>query len=138
MSAHRRGAPTPGQPGDGTAAPVEAREISGATTGLVLAYVTAQAGEAGVEEVVRRAGIPFTAAELSRPSTWVSHDSQIRLMAAATEVLGDPRAMFEVGAESLGSGMTAGVVLLVRALGSPRQVLTRLLVDFTQRPPAAV
>ncbi len=126
MSGHRRETPTPDRPGDGGPAHAEARETSGATTGLVLGFVAEHAGGAAVEEVLRRAGVPFTAAELSRPSTWTSYDTRIRLFTAATEVLGDPGVMFRVGAESLRTGMTASVVVLVRAMGSPRQVFARL------------
>ncbi|MGY1733388.1 diguanylate cyclase domain-containing protein [Geodermatophilus sp. SYSU D01045] len=113
-------------PADGTVPPVEARETSGATTGLVLAFVRQQAGDEAVEEVLRRAGVPFTAAELSRPATWTSYDTRIRLFAAATEVLGDPGAMYRLGAESLRTGMNPSLVVLVRAMGSPRQVFARL------------
>jgi diguanylate cyclase (GGDEF)-like protein len=104
----------------------EARETSGATTGLLLAFVRQHAGEAAVEEVLRRAGVPFTAAELAEPSTWTSYDTRIRLFTAATDVLGDPGVMYRVGAESLRTGLNASVVVLVRALGSPRQVYARL------------
>jgi diguanylate cyclase (GGDEF)-like protein len=109
-----------------TAGPAEARETSGATTGLVLEYVRQHAGEAAVEETLRRAGITFTAHDLSLPSHWVSYDTRIRLFTAATEVLGDPRTMFRVGREALSHGMNPGLVLLVRAIGSPRQVYRQL------------
>ncbi|MGY1699548.1 diguanylate cyclase domain-containing protein [Geodermatophilus sp. SYSU D00766] len=126
MTAGRRGGPSPSRPGDDDAAPVEAHETSGATTGLVLAFVREHAGEAAVQEVLRRAGVPFTAEELAEPATWTSYATRIRLFTAATEVLGDPGAMFRVGAESLRTGMNPSVVVLVRAMGSPRQVYARL------------
>ncbi|MGY1710019.1 diguanylate cyclase domain-containing protein [Geodermatophilus sp. SYSU D00758] len=106
--------------------PAEPRETSGATTGLVLGYVRQQAGDAAVAEVLRRAGTPYTAEELSHPSSWTSYDTRIRLFAAATEVLGDPDTMFRVGREALSFGMNPALVLVVRAMGSPRQVFRRL------------
>ena len=106
--------------------PAEARETSGATTGLVLGFVRQQAGEAAVEETLRRAGVPVSARELSLPSHWVSYDTRIRLFAAATEVLDDPATMFRVGREALANGMPPGLVLLIRAIGSPRQVYRQL------------
>ncbi|MGY1830601.1 diguanylate cyclase domain-containing protein [Geodermatophilus sp. SYSU D01180] len=121
-------------PADGTVPPAEARETSGATTGLVLAFVRQHAGDEAVEEVLRRADVPFTAAELSRPATWTSYDTRIRLFTAATEVLGDPGAMYRIGAESLRTGMNPSLVVLVRAMGSPRQVFARLpraVANFT-------
>ncbi|MGY1781567.1 diguanylate cyclase domain-containing protein [Geodermatophilus sp. SYSU D01036] len=121
-------------PADGAVPPVEARETSGATTGLVLASVRQHGGDEAVEAVLRRAGVPFTAAELSRPATWTSYDTRIRLFTAATEVLGDPGAMYRIGAESLRTGMNPSLVVLVRAMGSPRQVFARLpraVANFT-------
>ncbi|WP_106281086.1 diguanylate cyclase domain-containing protein [Geodermatophilus tzadiensis] len=117
--------PGPGRP-EPAAATAEARETSGATTGLVLTFVRQELGEDAVQEVLRRAQVPFTAEELTQPSTWTSYDTRIRLFTAATEVLGDPTAMFRMGAESLRTGMAPAVVVLVRAMGSPRQVFQRL------------
>jgi diguanylate cyclase (GGDEF)-like protein len=104
----------------------EARETSGATTGLLLNYVRRQAGDDAVAEVLRRSGVPHTAAQLALPSQWTSYDTRIRLFAAATEVLGDPQTMFRVGREALGLGLAPAIVLLVRAMGSPRQVYRQL------------
>src|SRR3712207_6359865 len=112
----------------------EARETSGATTGLLLSYVRQQGGDDAVVEVLRRAGVPPTAAELELPSNWISYDTRIKLFAAATEVLGDPKTMFRIGSEALGLGLTPALVLLVRAMGSPRQVyrqLPRAVAKFT-------
>jgi diguanylate cyclase (GGDEF)-like protein len=106
--------------------PAEPRETSGATTGLVLSFVRQQAGERAVEETLRRAGIPFSARDLSLPSHWVSYDTRIRLFAAATDVLGDPATMFRVGREALLNGLPPGLVLLLRTIGSPRQVYRQL------------
>ncbi|MFW3172221.1 diguanylate cyclase domain-containing protein [Geodermatophilus sp. CPCC 206100] len=106
--------------------PAEPRETSGATTSLVLGYVRAQAGDAAVEDVLRRAGVPCTAEELSRASSWTSYDTRIRLFTAATEVLGDPDAMFRVGRAALSHCMHPALVLLVRAMGSPRHVFRQL------------
>jgi hypothetical protein len=104
----------------------EPRETSGATTGLLVSFVRREAGDEAVAEVLRRAGVPFTAEELSRPQTWTGYDTRIRLFAAATEVLGDPRTMFRVGRESLASGLNPSMFTLIRAIGSPRQVYRQL------------
>jgi diguanylate cyclase (GGDEF)-like protein len=102
------------------------RETSGATTALLLTYVRERAGQEAVDEVLRRADVPDSAEELLHPTHWSSYDTRIRLFAAATEVLGDPATMFNVGAEALTSGINPALVLLVRALGSPRQVFRQL------------
>jgi diguanylate cyclase (GGDEF)-like protein len=104
----------------------EARETSGATTGGLLRYVRAQAGDPAVAEVIRRAGVPAEPAELDDQSRWWSYDTRIRLFAAATEVLGDPDTMFKVGAAALHSGLAHSLVLVLRAMGTPRQVIRAL------------
>jgi diguanylate cyclase (GGDEF)-like protein len=110
-----------------TAVPgAEARETSGATTGGLIRYVRAQAGDEAVAQVLTLAGVPYTAAELDDQSRWWSYDTRIRLFVAATEVLDDPQTMFKVGASALHSGLAHALVLLLRAMGSPRQVFTRL------------
>ena len=105
---------------------VEARETSGATTGGLLRYVRAQAGDDAVERVLERAGVLHTAAELEDQSLWWSYETRIRLFTAATEVLEDPQAMFKVGAAALQSGLAHALVILLRAMGTPRQVFRTL------------
>jgi diguanylate cyclase (GGDEF)-like protein len=105
---------------------MEPRETSGGTTALVMSYVREHGGEAAVAETLRRAAVPFSAEELARPDHWVGYDTRIRLFEAATEVLGDPETMWRVGTGALASGLGPGLVLLIRAIGSPRQVYRKL------------
>src|SRR3569833_396516 len=107
-------------------APVEPRETSGATTALVLSYVREHGGEAAAAETLRRAAVPYSAEDLGRPDHWVGYDTRVRLFKAATEVLGDPDTMWRVGSEALANGLNPGLVLLIRAIGSPRQVYRQL------------
>ena len=104
----------------------EARETSGATTGGLLRYVRAHGGDDAVAQVLALTGLPYTAEELDDQSRWWSYDTRIRLFAAATEVLGDPGTMFKVGSAALRSGLAHSMVLLLRALGTPRQVIRQL------------
>ena len=107
-------------------APVEAPETSGATTGGLLRYVRRIGGDEAVAEVLARAGTAATAAELDDQSRWWSYETRIRLFAAATEVLRDPRTMYEVGAAALQTGLAHSLVILLRTMGSPRQVFGKL------------
>jgi diguanylate cyclase (GGDEF)-like protein len=104
----------------------EARETSGAVTSSLLRYVRAQGGEDAVREVVRRAGLPHDAEELENPSRWWSYETRRRLYTAATEVLGDPATMFHVGRSAVANGLTPSLILVLRAVGSPRQVYRRV------------
>ena len=112
-------------PMSGTAAATP-RETSSATTAGVLRYLSEHGGEAAVAETLRRAGVAESVEALSAPAHWTSYDTRIRLFAAATEVLGDPRTMFEVGASALRSGLSPSLVLVIRSMGSPRQVFHKL------------
>ena len=109
-----------------TAPAGEARETSGATTGGLLRYVRTTAGEDAVARVLERAGVPYTVEQLDDQSRWWSYDTRIRLFAAATDVLDDPTLMFKVGAAALHSGLANSMVILLRAMGSPRQVFRQL------------
>jgi diguanylate cyclase (GGDEF)-like protein len=104
----------------------EARETSGATTGGLLRYVRSVAGDDAVAQVLERSGVPWTAEQLEDQSLWWSYDTRIRLFEAATEVVGDPRLMFRVGAAALQTGLAHSIVLLLRAMGTPRQVIRQL------------
>jgi len=104
----------------------EPRETSGATTSLLLTYVRERAGQRAMEETVRRAGVPHAVEDLLLPAHWCSYDTRIKLFAAATEVLDDPETMHQVGAEAMTNGLNPALVLVVRALGSPRQVFRQL------------
>lgn len=112
----------------------ERRETSGATTLLLLAHVKERGGSAAVEEVVRRAEVPQTAAELRDPSCWIDYDARIRLFTAATEVLADPTTMQQVGAAAVTQGAHNSLLLVMRRLGSPRaafRAVTRAVPRFT-------
>ena len=102
------------------------RETSSATTAGVLRYVRAHGGDTAVAETLSRAGVTSTFEEVTDPAHWTSYDERIRLFTAATDVLQDPATMFQVGATALVSGVSPSLVLLIRAMGSPRQVFRRL------------
>jgi diguanylate cyclase (GGDEF)-like protein len=104
----------------------EARETSGVTTGGLLRFVRTTAGEEAVDRVLAVTGLPYTAEQLEDQSLWWSYDTRIRLFQAATEVLDDPRLMFRVGAAALQSGLAHSLVILLRAMGTPRQVFRQL------------
>jgi diguanylate cyclase (GGDEF)-like protein len=108
------------------ALPSEARETSGATTGVLLRYVRTIGGDDAVGRVLDRAGVPYSAEQLEDQALWWSYATRIRLFEAATEVVGDPRLMFRVGAAALDSGLAHSIVILLRAMGTPRQVFRQL------------
>ncbi|MGY2064249.1 diguanylate cyclase domain-containing protein [Blastococcus sp. SYSU DS0619] len=114
--------------GDGATAdpPAEARETPGITMAGVLAYVRRTAGDHAVAAVLDRAGLTAVGDQFGEQGRWWSYDARIRLFAAATEVLGHPDTMFHIGADAMRRGGAPSLVLVLRALGSPRQVFRRL------------
>ena len=114
--------------------PAEARETSGATTGGLLRYVRSVAGDEAVDRILDVAGLPYTAEQLEDQAIWWSYETRIRLFTAATEVVGDPMLMFRVGAAALQTGLAHSLVILLRAMGTPRQVfrgLPRAVAKFS-------
>ena len=104
----------------------EARETASSTTGLVVAYTRAHRGEAALSTLLAAADVPFTVEELCDPSRWFSYDTRIRLFEAAVETFDDPHVTYDMGASALQHGLPAGLVLLVRAVGSPRRAYAQL------------
>ncbi len=98
----------------------EPRETSGAVTSSLLRYVRAQGGEDAVTEVLRRADVRHDVAELEDQSRWWGYETRRRLYAAATEVLDDQATLFKVGCAAVANGLAPSLVLVVRAVGSPR------------------
>ena len=112
----------------------DARETAGSTTSLVVGYVRERLGDDGVAELLRRARIQRPVAELEDHSSWSSYAERIRLFQAATDLTGEPDAMFEVGASALRQSINPSLVLLLRAMGSPRTIfkqLARAVPKFT-------
>ncbi len=104
----------------------EARETSGVTTGLLVRYLRAEGGERAVARTLALAQVDLSAHELERTTSRVDHRTVIRLFEAATEVMGDPRTMYRVGASALAQGGHHPVVRLMRAAGSPRRVMQQM------------
>jgi diguanylate cyclase (GGDEF)-like protein len=102
------------------------RETSSATTGLLVRFVEQQAGPDAVAALLERAELSWTAEELCDESRWFSYEDRIRLFGAMVEVLDDPDAPFHLGASATQNGLNPSLVLLLRGLGSPRQVFRQL------------
>ncbi len=96
------------------------------TTRLILSYVEERGGEGALDALLRLADVPESRAELQDETRWVSYTTRIRLFEAAVEVLRDPNCPFTMGATALRDGLNHSVVLVLRALGSPRQVYRQL------------
>lgn len=102
------------------------RQTGGVTTRLILSYVRARGGEGAVSDVLRLAGEERPATELEDERTWSTYDQKIALFEAAAGVLGDPQIARHVGESVLEQRVGTSLKILLRALGSPGQVLRNI------------
>src|SRR5689334_5345113 len=100
--------------------------MSGSVIWNVLNVVRRGAGDEGVARMLEAAAIGRTEQELDDDSAWISFDEARALLDAATDVLGDPHALRQVGAAIARRDMTSEVVELLRGLGSPGEVLRHI------------
>jgi diguanylate cyclase (GGDEF)-like protein/putative nucleotidyltransferase with HDIG domain len=98
---------------------LEARETSGMTSKLVLAYAEKQDGPEAVEQILRRCGLEGREDELRDEGSWFSFAAKIRLFEAAAEVLDDPHVMRRVGESALDLSVGEGLKAALRSLGTP-------------------
>lgn len=99
------------------------RETAGVTTRLILTYVRRDAGEPGVDAVLKLSGLSHRREQLEDERSWSSYDDKIALLRAAGEVLDDPRIARHIGESLLDEQVGTGLRLLIGSLGSPQQVL---------------
>jgi len=109
-----------------------ARETAGITTRLIVHHVRARRGEPGVAELLLRSGVSHSAEALEDESRWTSYDTKIALFEAAVKVLDDPQAARHIGETVLALRVGLPLKLLLRALGSPGQVLRNIARTATR------
>ena len=102
------------------------RETSGATTALIIRYVRAHLGEAGVKRVLDIAGVDRSVAELEDESGWFSYDQKVALFDAAAHVLDDPDVARHIGSTVLEHRVGLTLKVLLKMLGTPGQVLRNI------------
>jgi hypothetical protein len=101
----------------------DGRETSGVTTRVVVQYVRQHGGDRAVEAMLEQAGETRGFDELLDEHGWSSYEQKIRLFEAAEALLGDPDAVRRIGQSMLRSRIALPLLVLLRALGSPEQVL---------------
>jgi diguanylate cyclase (GGDEF)-like protein len=127
------------------------RETAGLTMRLIIGYVRNARGEAGVEELLRRAGETRPLAVLENERVWSSYEAKIALMRAAGEVTGEPDVGRRIGSYVLDSSVGPSLRLVFAMFGSPTALLrhiphanakfatmTQIQADVTSRTSAVV
>ena len=99
------------------------RDTSGVTTRVVVLYVRQHGGDQAVTAMLEHAGETRSVEDLLDEHGWSSYEQKIRLFRAAVAVLGDPGAVRRIGQFMLRSRIALPLLVLLRTLGSPEQVL---------------
>jgi diguanylate cyclase (GGDEF)-like protein len=102
-----------------------ADQVASATLALVN-YVLRCGGEDALARVLELAGETRPMSVLEDSGAWTSGRQATKLLAAAGEVLDDPEIGFHVGQEQSNRTYGAAIGNLVRAMGSPEEVLRNI------------
>src|SRR3954454_22780726 len=115
------------------AAPAPAQgQISGSMSSVLLRRVRAERGDAAVQEILERSGVPYSAQHLDDPANWIWHREAIALFEAAVAVTGDDALPQRIGEDALRQHAGPPVATLLRGLGSPQAVYEQLAVGVTK------
>src|SRR6476469_4043970 len=98
----------------------QAREASGVTSALLLAYLDRVGAPNAVADVLRACGLSDCEAELRDESCWFSWETKIALLEATADVLDDPDFLVEMAAMALDMKVAGGLKVALRTLGSPQ------------------
>jgi diguanylate cyclase (GGDEF)-like protein/putative nucleotidyltransferase with HDIG domain len=110
----------------------QARETSGVTSALLLAYLDRMGGPPAVAEVLGRCGLAGCEAELRDENCWFSWHTKISLFEATADVLDNPGFLVEMATLSLDLKVAGGLKVALRTLGSP-QLVYRSIVRANAR-----
>ncbi|HEY2636180.1 MAG TPA: hypothetical protein VGI54_02230, partial [Solirubrobacteraceae bacterium] len=106
----------------------EGNDFCCSLSAVALARVRRIAGDEGIARVLELAGSARSAAYLADIGNWISYDEMVALWQAGATVAGDPDFSRHVGEDTvaeLGGSSTSAVL---RALGSPDQLLRKVAV----------
>ena len=95
------------------------RDVPGAVTSVLVRYVRALAGDAGVLRMLALAGEFRSGAALEESDTFSTHEQMVTLFHAAAQVTGDGAVGLHVGEEMIRQYQGTEVEERFRALGSP-------------------
>src|SRR5581483_4051991 len=100
----------------------QARETSGVTSVLLLAYLDHVGGASAISEVLARCGLSQCEEELRDENSWFSWQTKIDLFEATADVLGKPDFLEEMAELALDVNVGGAVRIALRTLGSPQLV----------------
>jgi diguanylate cyclase (GGDEF)-like protein len=107
-------------------------QIACSMVSTLLRQVGAMLGAGAVAEVVRSAGVPYTAEHLDDIGNWIWYEEGIALFEAAAELTGDSQIGLRAGEQALRQHAGTPVATLLRSLGSPEAVLQQTTLAATK------
>ena len=107
-------------------------QIACSMVSMLLRQVRMALGLTGVGQVIRRAGVPYSADHLDDIGNWIWYEEAIALFDAAVELTGDESIGLRSGEESLRQHAGTPVATLLRQLGSPEAVLQQTALVATK------
>jgi diguanylate cyclase (GGDEF)-like protein len=116
-----------GDDGRGKGLRGEAKETSGVTSALLLAYLDRVGGREAVEGVLRRCGLTDCEAELRDENSWFSWETKIALFEATAAELDRPDFLQDMAAYALDMNVAGGLKVALRTLGSPQFVFRNIV-----------
>ncbi|HEX3979744.1 MAG TPA: diguanylate cyclase, partial [Acidimicrobiales bacterium] len=102
---------------------VGTQQLANSMLGALLAVARRQAGDAGVDRILSRAGEERSASDLQTPGGWSTYEQGLALFAAAADVLDDPDVGRKAGVEVLRQYSGTEVLAILRSIGSPAELL---------------
>jgi diguanylate cyclase (GGDEF)-like protein len=99
---------------------------------VLIRRVRAALGDQAVGELLRHAGVNYTASYLDDPGNWIWYDEAIAMFEVAAALTGDERIGTRVGEETVRQHAGTGVATLFRSLGSPEKVFEQLTIAVTK------
>src|SRR5215212_8616471 len=107
-------------------------QIACSMVSSMLRQVRTALGTGAVEQVIRMAGVPYTADHLDDVGNWIWYEEAIALFEAGAEITGDPKIGLRAGELSLRQHAGTAVATLLRSLGSPEAVLEQTALVATK------
>jgi len=107
-------------------------QVACSMVSCLLGQVRTALGAAAVDDVIRMAGLPYTAEHLDDVGNWIWYEEATALFEAAAETTGDPQIGRRAGELSLRQHAGTSVATLLRSLGSPEAVLEQTALVATK------
>src|ERR1051325_7963472 len=93
---------------------------------VLLRRLRKEGGEQAVADVLERSGCTRTLDYLDDVSNWISYEEAMALFDAAEDLTGDPDIARRVGEQTVAQHAGTPVATLLRSLGSPEEVLSKI------------